>query len=526
MSVPNNRNKLLQRQIPTILGLVILVVALGAGLFFFSDGLGVFAPRATPQTTPKNIRVSNVTDTGFTISFITDETTPGFIKYGTEPTSLRSQASDDRDQLSGSVGSYSLHHITVRGLDSNTNYYYVLGTGSQSEFDNQGAPFELKTAQRGGTPTAAKTIYGNVLNTSGGPAEGSIVYVSSDNMGDMSSLVKSSGSWAVPLSNARTTDGSGYAQVTDATILAILAQGALASEASQLTTSVANSQPVETITLGQNGNTAVAPPQVVFPSPSLTPVISPLDASPSPSATTSAMGGLDTLATPLSTGSGTLPGTAVATPSATVVDLTKTTIPVITTSQPTIIGEAAPNVVVNIKVNSDTQIDQQITADENGDFELDIALLEAELEPGQHSVEYSYVDPLTGNTVTKSKNFSVQPSVQLAQASTGRTSTQTDNQIAQAQPFGSGNPVPIGGTSTNSAVTASPNPSPSPTASASASPISTTSGRTSQPSTASGIPTSGSVGVTFALLLGGGFFLITGLWSYWMSRQLRGETST
>jgi cobalamin biosynthesis Mg chelatase CobN len=203
-----------------------------------------------------------------------------------------------------------------------------------------------------------------------------------------------------------------------------------------------------------------------------------------------------------------------------VVDLTKTTIPVITTSQPTIVGEAVPNVVVDITVNSHTQLHQQVTADTNGEFELDISQLEAELEPGDHSVQYSYVDPTSGQTVTKTKSFTVQPTVQLAQASTGRTTTTQTT----TQPFGSGNPFPVGGT-TLSATTPTPTPRATASASPTASSSATTSGRTSQPSTASGIPTSGSVGMTYALIIGGIFFLITGIWSFWISQQLRDENN-
>lgn len=527
MQVPNNRKKLLQRQIPTILGLIILVIALGAGLFFFSDGLGVFAPRATPETTPTNVRVSNVSDTGFTVSFLTDDETPGYVKYGTEATNLRSQSGDDRDQLSGSVGSFTLHHITVRGLDPNTMYYYVLGTGTAAEFDDNGTPFEVKTAQRGGTPTAAKTIYGNVLNTTGGPAEGSIVFVASTDMGEMSSLVKSSGSWAVPLSNARTPDGSGYAQVTDSTQVSLLVQGLSQAETSQVMVAVTDAQPVATITLGQNGVAQLA----TSPSPDTSLVSQSTDTT-----TATASGSTLTSATTLaeaasSSAAATSAGmlatqltTTTATPSAEVVDLTEATIPVITTGQPTIVGQAAPNVVVKITVNSDTQIIEEVTASANGEFELDIAQLAAELEPGEHSIQYSYVDPTSGQTITKTKNFTVQPSVQLAQASTGRTTTEspTENQVAN-QPFGSGNPFPIGGATGSATATASATPTPKPTPTPTATASATTSGRTSQPSTASGVPVSGSVGMTYALVIGGIFFLITGVWSFWVSRQLHGE---
>jgi hypothetical protein len=90
-----------------------------------------------------------------------------------------------------------------------------LFTGTGSTFDNEGQPFKVKTAARNGAPSAAKTIYGSVSNQAGAPAEGSIVYVMVNGAGPMSSQVKASGSWAIPLSNARTTNGSNYAEITD-----------------------------------------------------------------------------------------------------------------------------------------------------------------------------------------------------------------------------------------------------------------------------------------------------------------------
>jgi hypothetical protein len=494
-----NQKSLLKRQIPTILGLTVLVIALVSGLIFFSQGTGVFAPRATPQTTPKSIQVSNVTDTGFTVSFLTDESTPGFIKYGTEATALNSQASDDRDQLSGSVGSFTLHHITVRGLQPNTQYHYTMGTGTQAQFDNQGSPFVVKTAQRAGSPSAAKTIYGNVLNESGGPAEGSIVYITMDGVGMMSSLVKGSGSWAVPLSNARKIDGSGYAEVSDSSELSIRIQGPTSAQTAQISTTVAQAQPVESLSFGQTTSKV-----------SDTTTAAPVDEEVSTTDTdeetddTTGVGGDDNLAsTSAQLASATTASSSATTTasSSAVVDLTKTTAQTVSTSQPTITGKAVPNVVVNITVNSDTQITQQLTTDANGNFVLDISQLEDELEPGTHTVTYSYVDPTTGKTVTKTQTFTVKgTSTQLASATTTTTSSSS-----ATVPFGSGNPVSIGGA----------------TQSATATKSATVSARTSQPSTGSGIPVSGSVGTTLALIIGGLFFTITGAWSFWVSQQLK-----
>ena len=203
---PAPKKSFFQRQFPTLIGLTILVVALVGGIVVAGNSTGIFAPRASPQTTPKKIKLTNVSDTSFTVSFLTEEATVGFIKYGTQDNQLKSQASDDRDQLSGVIGKFPSHHITVRGLKPNTKYFYLLGTGSGATFDNKGQAFVVSTAQRGGTPSAAKTAYGSVLTSAGGPAEGALVYLAVEGTGEMSSLVKSSGSWAIPLSNSPKSD--------------------------------------------------------------------------------------------------------------------------------------------------------------------------------------------------------------------------------------------------------------------------------------------------------------------------------
>jgi hypothetical protein len=539
MTLPNQKS-VLQKQIPTLLGLGILIIALIGGVFLLGTGPGVFAPRATPQTTPKNIRISNVSDSSFTISFLTDEATAGFIKYGKEQSSLKSQSSDDRDQLSGSVDKYTLHHVTVRGLDPGATYYYTLGTGSGAAFDNNGAPFAITTAKKSGTPSAAKTVYGSVSNAGGTPAEGSIVYVTMAGVGEMSSLVKNSGSWAIPLSNARTADGTGYATVKDDDSITISVQGPLAVQSTQITTTIAKAQPAEALTLGSSG----APLAVTTPddtsvggdSTASDSATSSNDAatlavlpstSPSPTTTTSdsdflpVVGGSSSLnsinetssasGSAASTSSATITRTpaASASPAAsssastvavTTLDLTKATAavqPTVTTTQPIITGQAAPGVRVKISVHSDTVIEQELIADGKGGFTLDISKLENDptLEPGEHTVTYSYTDPTTQKEITKTQKFIVKPPTG-AVSTTTKTSTASATGTGGAVPFGSGNPY-----STDATKSAS------------------TSTRVAMPATTSAIPKSGSVETTIALIVGGLFFIVASGWSFWVAQQ-------
>ncbi len=499
-----------QKRIPTLLGLGVLIIAMISGVLLFGNGTGVFAPRATPQTTPKNIKITNVTDNSFTLSFLTDESTPSFLKYGTSEKALDNQAGDERDQISGTVQPYNMHHITVRGLKANTAYFFTLGTGSNSSFTNDGKPFQVKTAQAAGAQPVAKTIYGSVTTESGAPAEGAVVYVKHPTAGELSSLVKNSGSWAVYLSNARTTDGSDFASVTDDDTLLVTVQGPAQTKKAQITTTVSNAQPVETIVYGQTEAKAAE----LDTSTTLTATEDAVDAMAAPESSSTAVvddeyvPSIDTDDTTIATDIAS-ESAQIASESATtqllVVDIeaAKEATPTVTTTQPTITGRAKPNVVVTLEIHSDTQITQEVTADQNGTFELDIATLSENLEPGDHTVTYSYTDPETGTVVNETVTFTVAESAtrQLAQADT---------------PYGSGNPYPIA--SPSPSPTPSPTPSPSPTASASAE--ATEEARVALPATDSAIPVSGSVGTTFALVFGGLFFIISGAWSFWISSQL------
>lgn len=506
------------KRIPTVIGLVILVVALILGTVFFKQGLGVFAPRATPETTPEQVRITNVVDSGFTISFLTQGPVAGFINYGTEAGALRQTATDDRDTLTGSIGEYTLHHVTVRGLQPNTTYYYVLGTGGGTLFDNNGEPFKIVTAKKNGSPTAARTIYGSVTTESGAPAEGAVVYIAVAGAGEMSSLVKNSGSWAIPLSNARTADGSGYAQITDDTNLQLFVQGPTSAQTAKgtLTAGQYKTSPVPTISYGQ---TAIEAADVSAASDNETAnTDSTTDTTTDDTDTTAAAD-----ASPSSTASSSsslADKNASSSAGLTVLNLntaTKSATPVtLATAQPIITGTAAPNVTVTVTVHSTTAITQNLVANADGTFSLDVEKLKKELEPGEHTVSFSYTDPTTGQPVTPPPvTFYVEPQSATANLIAATTATPTPRATATptATPFGSSNPFPING----STISATPRTA---TGSSSTSASSSTgSGRSSSTSTASSLPRSGSVGTTLALIFGGMFFIVSGLWSFWVSKS-------
>ncbi len=498
------KKKFSQKQIPTILGMVILVVALIGGIFFIGQGGGVFAPRATAQTTPKKVALSNVKEDSFTVSFVTDDSTAGFIKYGTDPKNLTTQASDDRDQFSGNVGQYNTHHISVHNLQASTTYYYLLGTAAGSAYDNNGTPYSIKTTPNPGSLPIAKTIYGTVNSASGTPASGVMVYVTLSGAYQLSALTKDSGSWAIPLSNARNQENGTYRAVDPTEQITVSAQGNDATITTSGTMAVANAQPVPTISLGQNSTTQTTPASTTQANSATTTTTAATDTT-SNSATTATVPAGQSLASITNLPAGSASGTSAsgsgsaALNTTVMIGATATATQSVQTVQPVIEGNTAvPNVIVKIQIHSSNPITTQEKTDSQGNYTVDLQQLSQKLAPGSHTVTVTYANPNDPTkTITQTQTFTVQDQGALALANTSPT------------PYSTSNPYVL--TSPTPDLTVVPSSTPYLTASPAA--------VVAVVGTGSALPVTGSTDTTLMLIGGGLFFILLGGGSFWLSAQ-------
>ena len=181
-------------------------------------------------TSIAGVKVANVRDTSFTVSWSTDVAATGRVNYGTSP-ALGQTAYDDHGVRA--VG--QSHHVTLQGLSPETTYYFEVISGATVD-DHEGRCYQVTTGPTLDLP-ASHTIYGRVLKSDGvTPAEGSIVYVTlrdADGVGSpgeagvMTALVDADGWWQANLGNARLADGTGhftYSAAGDAVVL--MARGA------------------------------------------------------------------------------------------------------------------------------------------------------------------------------------------------------------------------------------------------------------------------------------------------------------
>jgi len=251
--------------IPTILGLLLLISGTLAGLFLIRNGQNFFL-RASPQTTPTQIKVTNITDSSFTVSWLTESATTGFTNFG-ESANLGNVAADERDSLSGQTGSFYTHYVSFKNLKPKTKYYFKLSSGGKS-FDQSGKPWETTTASTPLNPAPESDLAsGTILKSDQTPAEGTIVYLSIANMTPQSSLVRTSGNWLIALNNAFTNDLTNFASYDkDASSVEIFVQGD--KQTATAITTTKDDNPSGQIVLGENYDFRESETTTLTPTPS------------------------------------------------------------------------------------------------------------------------------------------------------------------------------------------------------------------------------------------------------------------
>lgn len=263
-----------QRKIPTIVGL--LLVALMIFVFRFAlDHVSPLLSKASETVEPKNVTITNISDTSFTVSWTTTTPATGAVQLGEKLTN--SVFYDDRVSAMTSQPienqRFSTHAITVRALKPETMYQFnILSAGKP--YQNGNARYEVRTASIiAGLGTAIEPAYGQITTQSGDPADGALVYLTLTGGQTLSTLTKSGGTWVIPLHRARTSDLTTYSpsqERIDETIL-IRSQ----DQEAHVMTDTMNDNPVPVITLGKtydfrkvqaDGNTkqlAETPPRVL-----------------------------------------------------------------------------------------------------------------------------------------------------------------------------------------------------------------------------------------------------------------------
>ncbi len=464
--------------LPTLLGLLVATVGLFTGIWLVQRQRN---PNVAANSTeaPVDMKIANVSDTGFNVSWTTVTAVPGFVQYGENSTTPDIVVSDERDQTQGSVGNYFTHFVTLKGLKPATIYVFKIGSG-KGLFDNNGQNYQITTAVAVATQPAADVAYGQVVTKSGDPADGALIYAQLPGAGLLAGLVKSGGSWVIPLSTARTGSGSGFATYDKTTPLSIsVVDGSMGS--ATVITAAGKISPVPQIALGNNYDFTVAE--------------SPATGSASASRFSQINAAFESQ-----------------TNSPTEINVTSPQLgEQINTTKPVISGDAPPGTKITVVIHSTQTITATVTAAKDGTFTYSVP---SDLAPGDHTLTISAV--INGITQTITRTFTVyaagESSLPAYSATPSATIKPSPSPTMTPTPMPTAAPTPVVNSTTQAAPTATPRPTLIPTLVPTVVP--TAAPPPAATATMSAIPVSGETEGTWLTLILGTLLLATGAWWY------------
>lgn len=361
-------------KIPTILGIVILVVGTFAGVFFLKMNQ-IFQIGASPTNSPKDIRVGNLTDTSATISWATDGSATDFIIWGDSQGNVNKiEKETENDQK------FFTHNITLTGLKANTTYYYKINSEG-TEYDNQNIPWQFTTGAEITSSQSSFPISGSVITALGKPSSKTLVYMTVEGY-LMSTQTSDTGNFVLQLGNARTSDLRNYIQIDPAKTLLDISVTAGPDGVASAQIYPQSAKPIPPMVLGQ-----------VYDYRNLQPT----DGQESPNANLN----LPENSTPeskfkVATTSGSTKPTSVILESITEGE-------VITSTQPQFFGKGPGGESITITVHSEAVTDT-VTIPNTGSWSWSPP---SGLEPGAHTITISWIDT-TGITRSLTRNFVVQ----------------------------------------------------------------------------------------------------------------------
>lgn len=241
------KNQLFNKRIPTIFGIGIIVLGIVLTTVIVRIQTNLRSSAGSSEE-PQNVKITNLSDSSFTITYQTDAVTIGSVNYGQSKELGNTQLED----LPKNV-----HSLTAEKLSPDTKYYLVVISGQNTFLDN-GVPFEISTGPSISSPSAKSDlasatetiIKGKVIFPDGNVPNEALVYLSTDNSQLMSTTITKNGEFNFSLKELRTDDFSSYFNINETAVFKIFAtNGSLQSTA---LASLTQAKSIPTITLSND----------------------------------------------------------------------------------------------------------------------------------------------------------------------------------------------------------------------------------------------------------------------------------
>lgn len=359
--------------IPTIIGIILLFGGIVAGVFLLRNNQ-MFKIGASPGAEPKNVRISNISDSSATVSWITGDPTATFVSYGTS-SNLGTLANEGQGDQK-----YNTHSITITGLSPSTNYYFkIISDGTT--FDNNSVPWQFTTGVSLSINQKVMPVSGSVITAAGAPSRRAIVYIT---VGGylVSTLTSDKGTFILQLSSARTPDLTTYAEIDPGNTLLEVSVISETGESATAKIFQQSANPIPALIIGQSQDFRNLEPSINGQNPNANLDVPDLGSSISK---------LDVSGEKTDTSQG----------------ITLDSIDegeIITSTTPEFFGEAPAGSSITITVHSDTEISGITKSTDKGKWSWSP---DNGLSEGSHSVTLSWIDT-SGITRTITRNFIVQ----------------------------------------------------------------------------------------------------------------------
>ncbi len=342
-----------EARIPTILGLLLLIVSLFGGVYLTSRNQNL-SSKANSDCKPQNPQVANITHNSVEISYFTQSECSSVLKIDTQTIT---------NHFSSTSSKSKTHYFIINGLNEKTKYIYsVISEGNT--YTNQNYSFTTASKPIGNIPTS-NLAWGRVFNPDLSPASDAIVYLNIPGASPLSSPVTKNGYWNISLAISFNADKNNWFSLSTDTQEDIVVISADAVT-TQITSHSSRNNPVPDIVIGQNSfsesNSLSQPTTGQLDQFDLDPASKKLEIiNPSDNETLS-------------------------------------------TQKPEFFGSAPSSSKVIIKVESPETINSETTSTSNGTWSWSPP---SNLAPGQHTITVSAQNPTTGVWQTITRQFVV-----------------------------------------------------------------------------------------------------------------------
>jgi hypothetical protein len=243
------------KKLYTFIGILLIILGIIATTLLVVNRSS-YLIKAGPSSTPKNIQITNISDSAYTVTYSTDASVIGTINFGENPNVLDQTTLDDRDQLSQQINNYNSHSITTNNLKPNTTYFFTITSGSDN-INNNGQPFSVKTgSQISEAPSFQKPISGRVINPDGTSPKDGLVFLTIPGAAKLSTLIKNNGTYTLPINTIRNENLSNYLNIKNDSKIELKIESNNLN--SVINTTVNQISPVPIVTLSNNYNFSVA----------------------------------------------------------------------------------------------------------------------------------------------------------------------------------------------------------------------------------------------------------------------------